>query len=203
MRRRRLLGALPVILTGCISVNSDVQSGDGGDGGDGARSTGTTVEAGGGGGSPIGENDLPIVRQAIIRAVNQERQQIDGTSPLSNDGSRAQTLHDFAESHTEVMHSTGRVSVDLEASDLVDQLEEANCSIPRPDNPFNYNDEETAFVDDVETTGRTPDELATVLVNRWLDRARPRGLIHSTGAKDIALGLALRGTTLLVTVIFC
>jgi hypothetical protein len=162
----------------------------------------TTIEASGGAGDAIAASDLPVVRRAIVEEINQRRQEIDDAPAISDDGTLANRLHGIAQDHTDAMHTAGRVGIDVEGATLADDLGES-CKVQIEDRRFPYTDEEVVVVDSIETTGFTPSDLARSLVDDWLDRERVRALILADDAGSIGFGVALRGATLLVTVIFC
>lgn len=203
MRRRTVLASIPpiAVLAGCISVNTET-------GGIQEESpietaTSTTIPAGGGAGDALAESDLELVRSAIIGEINAQRGGIDGAPLLSNQGTLPEKLREYAQAHTDVMHAAGDVRIDLEDSELLDQLEEVNCSVPRDDNPYHYRDDDIIIVDSIGTEGQSPGDLATALVRRWLAQERNRAVLLADQGRYVAVGVALRGTTLLVTVIFC
>lgn len=183
-------------------MNSETGGIQGGESTDGSAPS-TTIEAGGGAGDALGESDLGIVRSDLYAEINNQRDQVDGAPPLSTQGSLPEKLEDYAQGHTDVMQAAGEVRVDLEESELLDQLEESNCSVPRDNNPYQYHDEDIVIVDSIDTRGQSPGDLANALVSRWLDQEQPRNVLLADEGKYIAVGVALRGTTLLVTVIFC
>lgn len=205
MRRRSFLtGIVPLpVLSGCISVNSDQGSVREEAPSDAPTSTTTTIAAGGGAGDALAGSDLEIVRSAIVDEINAQRRSKDGAPPLSTQGTLPQKLQGYAREHTEVMHAAGEVRIDLEDSELLDRIDDTNCSVPRDDNPFHYYDEDIVIVDSEGTRGKNPDDLARALVSRWLEQERPRGVLLADEGHYVAVGVALRGTTLLVTVIFC
>lgn len=154
-------------------------------------------------GDRLGESDLGIVRSEIYDEINEQRDRVDGAPARSTQGTLPEKLEDYAQGHTDVMQTAGEVRIDLEESELLDQLEESNCSVPRDNNPYHYHDEDIVIVDSIDTRGQSPTDLAEALVSRWLDREQPRNVLLANEGKYMAVGVALRGTTLLVTVIFC
>lgn len=202
--RRTYLALLTSLLplAGCISVNSETGGIQDGDSPDTAAST-TTIEAGGGAGDALAESDLGIVRSEIYDEVNSRRHQEDGAPSLSTQGTLPEKLEEHAQGHTDVMQAAGEVRIDLEDSELLDQINESNCSVPRDNNPYHFRDEDVIIVDSIGTRGQSPGDLAEALVSRWLNLEQPRDLLLADEGDYVAVGVALRGTTLLVTVILC
>lgn len=207
--RRQVLGSAALAaLAGCVTVNREVAA-DGGDGGDGGGAPDTesaqqtTVPAGGGGGDPLDSAAIPIVANDIVSVVNARRDELEGLDGLSDTGTLPTRLSEYATAHSKVMQATGEVAIELEGSGLAEQLEDVNCSIPHDEMLHTYSGIDAALVGSARTEGRTPKQVAAALVNAWLDQRWPRGLILADQAEQIATGGALRGTTVLATVIFC
>lgn len=204
--RRALLSAgLTASLGGCVTRDGSSafssERPDPNTGGDAGTSPSTTIAAGGG--SALSESDLSIARRRLINEINQRREQTDGSPPLNTDGSLAQKLNSWAEDHTDKMHAEGKVAIDLEASDLLRRITESNCTLRNDDVLKTYEGAEVVFVDSIDTRGLTINGIASRLVSSWLENQDQRGVLLSDTADYLGVGVALRGSTLLVTVIFC
>lgn len=206
-RRGVLAAAAGIGISGCITVNREVSAdGGGGDGGSAEGATDgpqTTVPAGGGGGDALDSAAVPIVANDIVSVVNARRADEGGLGSLSDTGTLPARLSEYATAHSKVIQATGEVAIELEGSDLAEQLEDVNCSIPHDDMLHTYSGADAALVGSTRTEGRTPEDVAAALVDAWLDQRWPRGLLLAEQADKIATGGALRGTTMLATVILC
>lgn len=206
-RRGALIGLASATFTGCVTVSTESGGGDPSDreqdsGPESSASPHTTIPANGGG-SGIGASDLDVLENELLSMINERRESLDGAPPLSASGTLAEKLRPVAKEHAELMAEVGRVERDIDGSSLLGTMEDTNCSVPHDTMIHEFADGESAIVDAADVSGRGPTELSGVFVERWLGTDLVRGLVLADRANLAVPGAALRGGTVLVTVIFC